>query len=82
MRWLKRMFAPLEDYWPTRPPPTVPPAGPPNFHCARCREPVARTQRDLADALGVTEQQMQRYEATGYRAASLARLCDVPKHST
>ncbi len=35
------------------------------------------TQRDLADALGVAEQQMQRYEATGYRAASLARLCDV-----
>lgn len=35
------------------------------------------TQRELADALGVAEQQMQRYEATGYRAASLARLCDV-----
>ena len=31
------------------------------------------TQRDLADALGVAEQQMQRYEATGYRAASLAQ---------
>ena len=35
------------------------------------------TQRDLADALGVAEQQVQRYETTGYRAASLARLCDV-----
>lgn len=35
------------------------------------------TQRDLADALGVAEQQMQRYESTGYRAASLARLCDI-----
>lgn len=35
------------------------------------------TQRDLADALGVAEQQIQRYEATGYRAASLARLCDI-----
>ncbi len=35
------------------------------------------TQRDLADALGIAEQQMQRYEATGYRAASLARLCDI-----
>ena len=35
------------------------------------------SQRDLADALGVAEQQLQRYEATGYRAASLARLCDV-----
>jgi len=35
------------------------------------------TQRDLADALGVAEQQVQRYESTGYRSASLARLCDV-----
>jgi HTH-type transcriptional regulator/antitoxin HigA len=35
------------------------------------------TQRDLADALGVAEQQMLRFEATGHRAASLARLCDV-----
>ena len=40
---------------------------------------VARgwTQRDLADALGVAEQQVQRYESTGYRSASLARICDV-----
>ncbi len=35
------------------------------------------TQRQLADALGVAEQQMQRYEATGYRSASLARISDV-----
>jgi HTH-type transcriptional regulator/antitoxin HigA len=35
------------------------------------------TQRQLADALGIAEQQMQRYESTGYRAASLARICDV-----
>jgi len=35
------------------------------------------TQRQLADALGVAEQQVQRYESTGYRAASLARICDV-----
>jgi HTH-type transcriptional regulator/antitoxin HigA len=35
------------------------------------------TQRQLADALGVAEQQIQRYEATGYRSASLARICDV-----
>ena len=35
------------------------------------------TQRQLADALGVAEQQIQRYEGTGYAAASLARLCDV-----
>jgi len=35
------------------------------------------TQRQLADTLGVAEQQIQRYESTGYRAASLARICDV-----
>ena len=35
------------------------------------------TQRQLADALGVAEQQVQRYEATGYRSASLARISDV-----
>jgi HTH-type transcriptional regulator/antitoxin HigA len=40
---------------------------------------VARgwTQRQLADELGVAEQQVQRYESTGYRSASLARICDV-----
>jgi len=35
------------------------------------------TQRALADELGVAEQQVQRYEATDYRSASLARICDV-----
>ncbi|MDP9441305.1 MAG: helix-turn-helix domain-containing protein, partial [Actinomycetota bacterium] len=35
------------------------------------------SQRQLADLLGVAEQQVQRYEATGYRSASLARICDV-----
>jgi HTH-type transcriptional regulator/antitoxin HigA len=35
------------------------------------------SQRRLADELGVAEQQVQRYEATEYRAASLARICDV-----
>lgn len=35
------------------------------------------TQRRLADALGVAEQQVQRYESTDYRSASLARICDV-----
>lgn len=35
------------------------------------------TQRELADALGVAEQQVQRYEATAYQSASLARICDV-----
>jgi HTH-type transcriptional regulator/antitoxin HigA len=35
------------------------------------------TQRRLADALGIAEQQVQRYESSGYRSASLARICDV-----
>ncbi|HUW03013.1 MAG TPA: helix-turn-helix transcriptional regulator [Acidimicrobiales bacterium] len=35
------------------------------------------TQRQLGEALGVAEQQIQRYEATEYRSASLARICDV-----
>jgi HTH-type transcriptional regulator / antitoxin HigA len=35
------------------------------------------TQRQLADALGIAEQQVQRYEATEYRSASLARIGDV-----
>ncbi len=35
------------------------------------------SQRQLADVLGIAEQQVQRYEATDYRAASLARMCDI-----
>ena len=35
------------------------------------------SQRRLAEALGVAEQQIQRYESTEYRSASLARMCDV-----
>ncbi len=35
------------------------------------------TQRQLAEALGMAEQQIQRYEATDYRSTSLARLCDI-----
>jgi HTH-type transcriptional regulator/antitoxin HigA len=35
------------------------------------------TQRRLAEELGVAEQQVQRYEATEYRSASLARICDI-----
>ena len=45
------------------------------------RARIARgwTQRQLAEALGVAEQQVQRYEATGYRSASFARICDVAR---
>lgn len=35
------------------------------------------SQKDLGDFLGVAEQQIQRYEADRYRAASLDRLTDV-----
>ena len=35
------------------------------------------SQRRLAEELGVAEQQIQRYESSGYTSASLARLCDV-----
>ena len=35
------------------------------------------TQRQLAEALGMAEQQIQRYEANDYRSSSLARLCDI-----
>jgi HTH-type transcriptional regulator/antitoxin HigA len=35
------------------------------------------SQRRLGAALGIAEQQVQRYESTGYRSASLARICDV-----
>ncbi|MCE7885255.1 MAG: XRE family transcriptional regulator [Actinobacteria bacterium ATB1] len=37
------------------------------------------TQRDLAERLGVAEQQIQRYESTQYTSASLARLSDIAK---
>ncbi len=35
------------------------------------------SQRRLADVLSIAEQQVQRYESTGYRSASLARICDI-----
>ncbi|MFN3256992.1 MAG: helix-turn-helix domain-containing protein [Ilumatobacter sp.] len=43
------------------------------------RARIARgwTQRQLAEKLGVAEQQIQRYEANDYRSTSLARLCDI-----
>lgn len=35
------------------------------------------SQKDLADKLGLKEQQIQRYEATDYESASLSRLLEV-----
>ena len=43
----------------------------------KARIAMGWSQRRLAEELGVAEQQIQRYEATGYASASLARLCDV-----
>ena len=35
------------------------------------------TQRELADRLGLNERQIQRYEATDYASASLARVSEI-----
>lgn len=35
------------------------------------------TQKELAEGLGLKEQQIQRYEATNYASASLTRVCEV-----
>jgi DNA-binding Xre family transcriptional regulator len=43
------------------------------------RARIARgwTQAQLAEALGIAAQQVQRYESTGYASASLSRINDV-----
>ncbi len=38
---------------------------------------AARTQRALADRLGVAEQQVQRWEAAGYPGVGLDRVQDI-----
>jgi transcriptional regulator with XRE-family HTH domain len=43
----------------------------------RARIGAGLTQRELAQRLGLKEQQIQRYEAEGYASASLSRLRDV-----
>lgn len=35
------------------------------------------SQRDLAERIGLKEQQIQRYEATDYSSANLARIMEV-----
>jgi len=45
--------------------------------CARIASGM--TQKDLADRLGLKEQQIQRYEATNYSSASLSRIVEVVK---
>jgi ribosome-binding protein aMBF1 (putative translation factor) len=43
----------------------------------KARIAAGLTQKDLADRLGLKEQQIQRYEATEYATASVARLTEV-----
>ena len=43
----------------------------------RARVAHGWTQKQLAGQLGVTEQTIQRYEATGYQGVALARLAKV-----
>jgi HTH-type transcriptional regulator / antitoxin HigA len=41
------------------------------------RKRLGLTQRQLAEKLGIREQQVQRYEATRYQSASLQRLIEI-----
>jgi transcriptional regulator with XRE-family HTH domain len=43
----------------------------------RARIALGLSQKDLADKMGLKEQQLQRYEATEYAAASLSRIHEV-----
>ncbi len=43
----------------------------------RARIAKGLSQRDLAQRLGLKEQQIQRYEAEGYSSASLRRLAEI-----
>ena len=43
----------------------------------QARVALGLTQRELAERLGLKEQQVQRYEATNYASASLSRIAEV-----
>ncbi len=43
----------------------------------KARIATGLSQRDLAERVGLKEQQIQRYEATDYAAANLARIMEV-----
>jgi HTH-type transcriptional regulator / antitoxin HipB len=43
----------------------------------RARIAVGMTQKELAEKIGVQEQQIQRYEANNYRAVGFDRLQEV-----
>lgn len=41
------------------------------------RKKLGLTQKELAERLGIKEQQIQRYEATRYQSASLKRIVEI-----
>jgi ribosome-binding protein aMBF1 (putative translation factor) len=45
----------------------------------RARIAAGLSQRELAERLGLKEQQIQRYEATNYETASLKRVIEVAR---
>lgn len=45
----------------------------------RARIASGLSQKDLAERLGMPEQQIQRYEATEYESVSLARIMEIAK---
>jgi len=45
----------------------------------KARIALRLSQKDLADRLGMKEQQIQRYESTDYQSASMSRLHDIVK---
>jgi ribosome-binding protein aMBF1 (putative translation factor) len=48
----------------------------------RARIAAGLSQRELAEKLGLKEQQIQRYEATNYESASLKRVIEVARALT
>jgi len=48
----------------------------------RARIAAGLSQRELAEKLGLKEQQIQRYEATKYESASLKRIIEVARALT
>lgn len=45
----------------------------------QARVAAGLTQKQLAEKLGLKEQQIQRYEATDYRSASLSRVIEIAR---
>ena len=71
----------LRDYEELQRAPSLHVGGAEDLPQALIKARIARgyTQEQLAERLGLAAQQIQRYEATGYRSASLKRLLEVMK---